>query len=47
MSEKIVRLNEEVIKWQLKELVRDSVDETLKKLLEEKLTQAARYECNE
>ena len=30
MSEKIVQLNEEVIKWQLKELVRGSVEETLK-----------------
>ena len=50
MSEKIVRLNEEVIKGQLKELVRGSVEETLNALLEqeaEKLTQAARYERNE
>ena len=30
MSEKIVQLNEEVIKGQLKELVRGSVEETLK-----------------
>ena len=47
MSEKIVQLNEEVIKGQLKELVRGSVEETLNELLEaeaEKLTQAARYE---
>ena len=47
MPEKIVQLNEEVIKGQLKELVRGSVEETLNKLLEaeaEKLTQAARYE---
>ena len=29
MSEKIVQLNEEVIKVQLKELVRGSVEETL------------------
>ncbi|WP_312636365.1 hypothetical protein [Oscillibacter sp.] len=29
MSEKIVQLNEEVIKGQIKELVRGSVDETL------------------
>ena len=46
MSEKIVQLNEEVIKGQLKELVRGSVEETLNELLEveaEKLTQAARY----
>ena len=49
MSEKIVQLNEEVIKGQLKELVRDSVEETLNELLEaeaQKLTQAARYERN-
>ena len=50
MSEKIVQLNEEVIRGQLKELVRGSVEETLNELLEaeaEKLTQAARYERNE
>ena len=50
MSEKIVQLNEEVIKGQIKELVRGSVDETLNELLEkeaEALTQAARYERNE
>lgn len=50
MSEKIVQLNEEVIKGQLKELVRGSVEETLNELLEaeaEKLTQAARYERKE
>jgi hypothetical protein len=50
MSKKIVQLNEEVIKGQLKELVRGSVEETLNELLEqeaEKLTQAARYERNE
>jgi hypothetical protein len=29
MSEKIVQLNEEVIKGQIKELVRSSVEETL------------------
>ena len=42
MSEKIVQLNEEVIKVQLKELVRGSVEETLNELLEaeaNKLTQ--------
>ena len=47
MSEKIEQLNEEVIKGQLKEMVRGSVEETLNELLEqeaEKLTQAARYE---
>ena len=50
MSEKIVQLNEEVIKGQIKELVRGSVEETLNELLEkeaEALTQAARYERNE
>jgi len=50
MSEKIVTLNEEVIKGQIRELVRGSVEETLNELLEaeaEKLTQAARYERNE
>ena len=48
MSEKIVQLNEEVIKGQLKELVRGSGEETLDELLEaEKLIQAARYERNE
>ena len=46
MSEKIVQLNEEVIKGQIKELVRGSVEETLNELLE-RLTQAARYERNE
>ena len=33
MSEKIVQLNEEIIKGQLKELVRGSVEETLNELL--------------
>ena len=50
MSEKIVQLNEEAIKGQLKELVRGSVEETLNGLLEAeaaKLTQAARYERSE
>ena len=32
MSEKIVQLNEEIIKGQLKELVRGSVEETLNEL---------------
>lgn len=47
MSEKIIQLNEAVIKSEIKELVRSSVEETLNELLEaeaEKLTQAARYE---
>ena len=43
MSEKIVQLNEEIIKREIRELVRGSVEETLNELLEaeaEKLTQA-------
>lgn len=50
MADKIVQFNEEVIKGQLKELVRVSVEETLNELLEkeaETLTQATRYERNE
>ena len=50
MSEKIVQLNEEIIKGQIKELVRGGVEETLNELLEkeaESLTQAARYERSE
>ena len=50
MPEKIVQLNEDVIKGQLKELVRGSAEETLNELLEaeaEELTQAAWYERNE
>ena len=50
MSEKIVQLNESVIKSELKELVRGSVEKTLNELLEaevDKLTQAARCERNE
>ena len=34
MSEKIVQLNEAVIKSEIKELVRSSVEETLNELLE-------------
>lgn len=50
MPKKIVQLNEEVIKSEIKELVRNSVEETLNELLEaeaQKLTRAARYERNE
>ena len=50
MSKKIGQLNEEIIKGQIKELVRGSVEETLNELLEkeaESLTQAARYERSE
>ena len=39
MSDKIVQLNEEVIKGQLKELVRGSVEETLNELLEAEAVQ--------
>lgn len=47
MSKNIVQLNKEIIKREIKELVRGSVEETINELLEseaEKLTQAARYE---
>ncbi len=47
MSESIVQLNEGAIKKELKELVRNSVEETLNGLLEQEaqqLTQAAKYE---
>lgn len=50
MSEKIIQLNEEIIKGELKELVRCSVEETLNNLLDEEaksLTNAARYERTE
>jgi hypothetical protein len=35
MSEKIIHLNEVAIQHELKELVRESVEETLNKLLEQ------------
>ncbi len=44
MSNNIVQLNEEIIKGQLKELVRGSVEETLNEMMEaeaEKLTLCA------
>ena len=47
MSEKIVQFHEEIIKSQIKDLVRHSVEETLNELLNaeaESLIQAARYE---
>ena len=50
MSEKIVQLNEEIIKSELKELVRSSVEETLNGLLDQEakeLTNAAKYERTE
>ena len=36
MSDKIVQLNEEMIKGQIKELVRGSAEETLNELLEKR-----------
>ena len=42
MTEKIVQLNEEVIKGQIKEPVRGSVEETLNELLEKCHTQGVR-----
>ena len=50
MSERIVQLNEDIIKGKNKELVRSSVEETRNELLEKEtgsLTQAARYERSE
>ncbi len=50
MSEKIITLNEEAIKGQLGDLVRQSVEDTLNALLDEeadRLTNATRYERTE
>ena len=50
MSEKIIQLNEAVIKQELGELVRESVEKTLNELLDQeadRLTNARRYERNE
>lgn len=50
MSDKIIHLNEGAIKTELKELVRNSVEETLNELLEkeaQELTNAERYERTE
>lgn len=50
MSNKIIQLNEGAIKLELKELVRNSVEETLNELLEKEaaeLTKADRYERTE
>ncbi len=47
MSEKIIQLNEEMIKDELGEMVRQSVEDTLNALLDEEadqLTNAKRYE---
>ena len=46
MSEKIVTLNEEVIKGEIRELVRGSVEETLNNLLEAEADNLTRY-CQE
>ncbi len=50
MSEKIIQLNEAVIKQELGELVRESVEKTLNELLDQeadRLTNARRYERSE
>ena len=50
MSEKIVEFNVEIIRGQIKELVRGSVEETQNELLEkemELLAQAVCCECSE
>jgi transposase-like protein len=50
MSKKIIQFNEEIIKTELKDLVRNSVEETLNNLLEQEaqeLTNAAKYERTE
>ena len=50
MSDKIVQLNEQVIKTELKELVRQSVQEVLNSLLDaeaDQLTNAHKYERTE
>ena len=50
MSEKIITLNEEAVKTELKDLVRKSVEETLNELLDseaEELTGAGKYERSE
>lgn len=50
MSEKLVQLNKEAIKGQIKELIRDSIEKTLSELLKaeaEKLTRTVCYEQNQ
>ena len=42
MSEKIVQLNEEIIKGQIRELVRGSVEETLNELLNHEIRRRTR-----
>ena len=50
MSDNIIQLNEQVIKTELKDLVKQSVEETLNTLLEQEameLTHASKYERTE
>src|SRR5690242_14244272 len=50
MPDKIIQLNDEVIKKELGEMVRESVEKTLNELLDkeaERMTNAARYERTE
>ena len=47
MSEKIIQLNEAVIKSEIKELVRSSVEETLNELLEAEAEKIGRASCRE
>ena len=47
MSEKIIHLNEDVIKQELKELVRSSVEETLNGLLEQEASELLKAERHE
>jgi transposase-like protein len=47
MSEKIIHLNEGAIKHELKELVRESVEETLNKLLEQEASELLKAERHE
>lgn len=50
MSETIIQLNEESMKVELGEMVRQSVEDTLNALLDEeadRLTNASRYECTD
>ena len=49
MSDKIIQLNEDLIKHDLKDLVRSSVEETLNALLDkeaDELVNAEMYECS-
>ncbi len=49
MSDKIIQLNKDLIKHDLKDLVRSSVEETLNALLDKEvdhLVNAQKYECS-